>query len=393
MVGWLEPVSNSIGTRLFWRSPGRPGVLWWLPAGLIAELIRFMSNRSRRDVLKTAAVSAGALVVGAGQAQTDGPAAFQIDDQKPFRGQTRRLKITNRGRYVTSLIFAADYPTHFRLKPELYPVLTPAGYPVTDSHQYCFIHHQSIMSGHGRVRAGDGRVIDFYRKLNFPEPARADKWHTPERNLYQLGPSGMQEITRATWKTGAQATIDLTLDWRTRGQDSAVGETILTERRRYEISQAGPHTVIDHFATLGPAHGSAVLEADRHSFCGVRVNDLIDVEDGGTMLDSEGRRNPGGNYWDAEGDRRAPRWVDCTGKVGPATVGITLMGHPKNLRNEYYMQDWGLMEVSPALGHDVEFSAAKPFHFAARYVAHDGEISPAAADRLLRQFGEKRIGR
>ena len=41
------------------------------------------------------------------------------------------------------------------LKPELLPVCTPRGLPVTSSHQYCFIHHQSIMCGHGKVR-GDG---------------------------------------------------------------------------------------------------------------------------------------------------------------------------------------------------------------------------------------------
>lgn len=317
--------------------------------------------------------------------------AFAVDDQRPFRGQTRRLKITNEGRYVTSLIFSADYPTHFRLKPELYPLLTPAGYPVTDSHQYCFIHHQSAMSGHGRVRAADGRVFDFYRKLNFPESERTDRWHTKERNLYHLGPSGIQEITHARWTTGGAVQIDLRLNWRTRARNSATGESILSERRRYGIRQSGAHTIVDHFSELVPAAGTAVLEADRHSYCGVRVNDLIDVEDGGRMIDSEGRINPEGNYWDADGDRKAPRWIDCTGKIGAATAGIALMGHPENVRNEYYMQHWGLMEVSPALGHDVEFSADRPFRFAARYVAHDGELSAAGANALYAEFAGRSI--
>jgi hypothetical protein len=350
-----------------------------------------MPKLSRRTLLTSAAATAAAAAMTKGQAQTDEAAEFQVEDQTPFRGQTRRLKITNRDRYVTSLIFSVDYPTHFRLKPEFYPVLTPAGYPVTDSHQYCFIHHQSVMSGHGRVRAHDGRVIDFYRKLNFGESERADKWHTKERNLYHLGPSGIQLITKAEWQVGQQTTIDLALEWRTREQNSASGETILREHRRYEISQSGPHTIIDHFSQLIPVQGTAVLEADRHSFCGVRVHDLIDVEDGGTMLDSEGRQNPEGNYWDAAGERKAPGWIDCTGKIGAATAGITLMGHPANIRNEYYMQHWGLMEVSPVLGHDHEFSESEPFRFAARYVAHDGEMKPAAADRLLADFARKRI--
>ena len=322
------------------------------------------------------------------QTQADKPSHFQAELQEPFREQTQRLKITNHGRYVTSLIYSVDYPTHFRLKPEFYPVLTPAGFPVTDSHQYCFIHHQSIMCGHGRVRSEDGTVHDFYRKLNFPED-RDDKWHTPEKNLYQLGPSGIQRITESSWDGGELLSIDLTLEWQTRTQNSAVGETIVIEQRRYDVSQTGKYTIIDHFSRLVPAKGEAVLEADRHSFCGVRVSDLIDVEDGGAMTDSEGRENPDGNFWDAEGETRAPRWVDCTGKIGDATVGITLMGHPQNLRNEYYVRQWGLMEVSAMLGTDVPFSKAKPFEFAARYVAHDGEMDAATADQLCSEFGER----
>jgi len=346
-----------------------------------------MPEVSRRGFLTASATLGVASSSAFGAPAT--PASFAIEDQTPFRGQTRRLKITNSGRYVTSLIFSADYPTHFRLKPEFYPVLTPAGFPVTDSHQYCFIHHQSVMCGHGRVRTEDGRVIDFYRKLNFPEGARSDKWHTKERNLYHLGPSGIQEVEEAKWTGGAKAAIDLTLHWRTRERNSAKGETILVEQRRHEIHQTATHTIIDHFTTLVPAKGTAVLEADRHSFCGVRVNDLIDPEDGGTMRDSEGRVNPEGNYWDAEGERKAPKWIDCTGKIGGAAVGVALMGHRENVRNQYYMQGWGLMEVSPALGVDVSFSREEPFRFAARYVAHDGALDPRIANTLLADFGAK----
>lgn len=352
-----------------------------------------MPNLSRRNLLRsTAAASLPVALVGSSShSDAQEKAEFQVEDQQPFRAQTRRLKITNQGRYVTSLIFPTDYPTHFRLKPEFYPVLTPSGFPVTDSHQYCFIHHQSIMCGHGRVRAADGRVIDFYRKLNFAEEDRSDRWHTPERNLFQLGPSGIQQIVEAEWKIEETVTIDLKLEWKTRQPNSESGETVLVEQRRYEIAQAGNHTIIDHFTRLVPVKGTAVLEADRHSFCGVRVNDLIDVEDGGTMRDSENRKNPDGNYWDAEGDRKAPRWVDCTGRIGNALVGITLMGHPANVRNEYYVRDWGLLEVSATLGNEVSFSKDKPFFFAARYVAHDGEISDKSANMLFTEFGQKEI--
>lgn len=224
--------------------------------------------------------------------------------------------------------------------------------------------------------------------MDFPKDSRDDKWHTPEKNLYHLGPSGIQKITKSSWSGTEQLSIDLKLEWQTRERNSDQDETILFEDRSYNISQTENHTIIDHFSRLIPASGEAVFEADRHSFCGVRVNDLIDVDEGETMLDSEKRLNPDGNYWDAEGETKAPRWVDCTGKMGTAVVGMTLMGHPKNLRNEYYVRPWGLMEVSAILSKDVPFSKSKPFEFAARYVAHDGEMTAGSANQLYAEVEE-----
>ena len=110
-----------------------------------------MSRISRRRLL--AAGIGGASAAGLSSVTAATEDQYSVEDQVAFGGQTRRLKLTNRDRCIASLIFATDYPTHFRLKPELYPVCTPAGVPVTDSHQYCFIHHQSIMTGHGKCDA------------------------------------------------------------------------------------------------------------------------------------------------------------------------------------------------------------------------------------------------
>jgi len=345
-----------------------------------------MDEISRRAFAAGAASLAAGTWAATASGADGGPPDFAVEDQRPFGGQTRRLKVLNRGRYVTSLIFATDYPTHFRLKPELYPVLTPAGLPVTDTHSYCFIHHQSIMAGHGKVSVpGRERPVDFYRKLNFPQENREDTFRTAF-NLFDMGPSGIQLITSAEWEGGTSARIDLELEWRTRLWNDPGGETLLRERRRYLITQRGPLTLVDHFTLLAPVGPSAVLQADRHSFCGVRVNDLIDPEDGGLMRDSEGRVNPSGDYWDAEGERRAPRWIDCTGRIGGALGGIAMMGHPGNPRNQHYSREWGLMIVSPTLGDDLRITPEEPLRFAARCAAHDGELAPETADRLAEEF-------
>lgn len=315
-------------------------------------------------------------------------AAFAVEDQQPFRGQTRRLKITHGNRPVAALLFPTDYPTHFRLKPELHQVCTPDGVPVTGSHEFNFIHHQSIMCGHGRVQVeGDDRVVDFYRQLPFPDRARSDTWHTKTKNLFYLGPSGIQRVTDARWRVTDQLVIQLKLAWQTRELGRAEGDTLVMEERFYRITQRDQATMVDVFSQLKPAgHAVTLLPENDHGYLGVRVHDLIDVEDGGVMRDSEGRTNPTEHFRDATGERGIPRWVDCTGKIGNATVGMALMSHPANVRNEWYVREFGLLIVSAAQSAAVRITAESPFEFGARFVAHDGPLASETADQIHADF-------
>ena len=365
------------------------------------------------------ATSAAAVRLGPGRvfAAETPSGTFSIQDQDPWKNQTRRLKIARGGKPVASLIFPTDYPTHFRLKPELHGVCSPSGVPVTGSHEYCFIHHQSIMCGHGKVQVdGDSRVVDFYRQLPFPDAGRDDIHHrgSVNHNLYQIGPSGMQRITDARWRVKDHAVIRLELAWQTREIGREKGDTLVVEERFYRIAHTKWGTVIDLFSKLTPAGRALTLVPENdHGYIGMRVHDLIDVDDGGVMRDSEGR-DPNGyfrvasNRWNPkstanagktspppklsreEGERREPRWVDCTGRIGDATVGLTLMSHPANVRNEWYAREFGLIIVSAAQSGPVRVTAEKPFEFAARFVAHDGPLMPEAADRLHAEFATVR---
>ncbi len=320
--------------------------------------------------------------------------SWAVDDQQPFGGQTRRLKIRHGKQFIAALIFPTDYPTHFRLKPELYPLCTPSGVPVTGSHEYSFIHHQSVMCGHGGVIIeGEEEVIDFYRQLNFAQPNRSDPFRRGgPKNLFTEGPSGIQRVTAAQWTVAAgRLTIDLTLQWQTRRFNDERGETVVHERRRYAFLQQERATVVDLYTRLSPADRPIVLRADRHSLLGVRVHDLIDVEDGGTMIDSRGRTNPSGDYWDEVGERAAPRWIDCTGRIGPSTVGMCMLSHRANVRNQFYVREFGLMILSPTLGDDLRVTADQPLSFAGRFVAHDGPLDRDAADAWYRQFSEQKL--
>lgn len=350
-----------------------------------------MSRISRRRFLAAASATVAAGASACRTVAASDSDVYRVADEAPFGGQTRRLKLTRGGRFVTALIFATDYPTHFRLKPELFPVCTPRGLPVTGSHEYCFIHHQSISCGHGKVLVeGSDRAVDFFRKLPFPDPDRQDKWHRGF-NLFQMGPSGIQRVEKVRWSVDDRITVHLTLQWQTRERHQEAGRTLLVEQRRYDVFQQGAFTIIDQYSRLAAAGKPVTLVADRHSFAAVRVHDLIDVEDGGAMRDSEGRTDPEGTYCDQEGERKAPRWVDCSGTIGDNLVGVTLMGHPGNPRNQFYVRKYGMMEVSAMLDTDVRLTDDAPLAFAARFVAHDGPMADAAADRLYAEFSEQRL--
>jgi hypothetical protein len=335
------------------------------------------------------AVIAGAVPV-AGEAQDEAP-SFAAEDQVRFGGQLRRLKITNRGKFITALLFPTDYPTHFRLKPELFPFCTPKGMPVTGSHEYCFIHHQSLMAGHGKVKFADReQPLDFYRKLNFADEARADKYHRGF-NLFHMGPSGIQRITEAAWEVedgGASLRIDLEIAWQTRELHEEEGETLLVEKRSYRICEMLGATVVDSHSRIVPVEdgADAVFLADTHSFCGMRVHDLIDPEDGGRMLDSEGRSDLAGHYHEESGEKKAPRWIDCSGEIGGQEIGITMMAHPGNVRNQFYTRDSGIFVFSSALGTDVPVTKEQAFEYSCRHAAHDGAVSVERTENLFAAF-------
>jgi hypothetical protein len=333
--------------------------------------------------------------------------SFTVLDQKPWGNQTRRLKITSGRTPVASLIFPTDYPTHFRLKPELHHVCTPRGIEVTGSHEYCFVHHMSINCGHGKVQVeGDSRIVDFYRHLPFPDPKRRDP-HRPANttnNLLQLGPSGLQNITDAKWRAGDRVVIGLKLAWQTREMGRENGDVLAREERFYSIARAGTATVVDVFSKLMPAGRPVTLIPENdHGYLTVRVHDFIDADDGGVMRDSEGR-NPNGHFrfnskqWvskagtsaafsaEGTGDGPRPRWVDCTGVMADATVGMTLMSHPSNEKNEWYAREFGLMVLSGAQTVPLQITDEKPFQFAARYIAHDGPLDARVTDELHAAF-------
>ena len=73
-----------------------------------------------------------------------------------------------------------------------------------------------------------------------------------------------------------------------------------------------------------------------------RVTTPITVDNGGTMIDSQGRRN-GDGIWG-----KTAQWCDYSGAVDSRKIGMTLMCHPENFRPSWmHARDYGFIAANP----------------------------------------------
>ncbi len=75
---------------------------------------------------------------------------------------------------------------------------------------------------------------------------------------------------------------------------------------------------------------------------GTRVATAISVEEGGTMIDSQGRKN-GEQIWG-----NVAEWCDYSGIVQDQRIGMTIMCHPENFRRSWmHARDYGFIAANP----------------------------------------------
>ena len=73
-----------------------------------------------------------------------------------------------------------------------------------------------------------------------------------------------------------------------------------------------------------------------------RVTTPITVDNGGTMVDSQGRKN-GDGIWG-----KTAQWCDYSGAVDGRRIGMTLMCHPENVRPSWmHARDYGFIAANP----------------------------------------------
>lgn len=268
------------------------------------------------------------------------PARFPRVQLRPSRPVDGVVHVTVDGRPLTSA-----HDGRGARKPYLYPVLGPAGHPLTDlgkphdptgSHA----HHLSLWVGHGSAGGkdfwsmGGGTIVQEAVELQ------------------EDGPLFGVLRTRLAWTHGEKA--------------------ILRERRTWTFHATSPSfRLMDLELELSPpGDAPVVLGPTSFGLLSVRVAPTMTVVDGaGEITDAEGRVNERAVHL----GRAA--WIDLSGPVGPGErAGVALMDHPSNPGHPtaWHCRDDGWASAAVSKEGPVTIQPGTPLRLRYRVVLHRG---------------------
>jgi len=211
------------------------------------------------------------------------------------------------------------------VRPFFYPVFGPGGAAVTRNYPMQpgvtgeaedHPHHRSFYVAHGDVNGEDV----------WSETRGHGRQTQEEIVAVRSGPVAGVLETRNIW----------------RGADD---RPLVTDRRRYEFFAAGPDLRLLDVALAFHAEFGEVVFGD------TKEGGLLTFRVAGTMKGASGGciENAWGGIGETECRGKASPWVDYSGPVGDAVLGIAVMDHPMNLRHpsRWHVRDYGLFAVNP----------------------------------------------
>ncbi len=272
---------------------------------------------------------------------------MQIERQTPRF--FNRCMVRDGARPVMALNLGGSDKDLWLMRPCVHPLYTPAGLPVTEMGAHNFPHHKGIWIGHAKLNG-----VNFFHDL-----AEAG-WIVPVAESCQADAAGARMV--------------LELEWRDRR-----GTVLAAETRTHEVRRDGPAHVLDVVTTLHASHGALELGVDNHAWAGCRAIDALDCDDGGQMLDSEGRTSP-----DAVNGQQV-RWVCDSGRIGGQACGVALMAHPACAPVPVFARFYGTNLLNPTMYEPLAIAAGASWTFGARLAAFDG---PPDAARLNRWWAD-----
>lgn len=251
--------------------------------------------------------------------------------------------------------------TQGRMRNYLFPVMSPAGVVVTSESPADHPHHNSVWVGadhfNAHLPAAGGRTEEATYNFYIDDVFQG---RAPGRIL-ETGIDGQAQ-------GGNRFAVRQTLDWRGPQEWGAPdGRVLAREIRTTLLTIAENAVMIDVASALRPTDQAVTIGPTRHAWFGVRVAESMNVNEGGRLIDAEGRS---GGAQVSGG--RAP-WIDLSGGVGGGRrAGIAIFPDPRQRWDAWFATDWGTVAINPVLEQSRTVEAGEEALYAMRLLVHDG---------------------
>ncbi len=269
--------------------------------------------------------------------------------------KTHRRRLVWNGREIASF-------TQGAFRPYLYPVFTPAGFPVTTESPADHPHHHSMWIGvdhlHVLMPAAEGRTEEYTYNLYVNE------------NFQGRAPGRMVETSIEGKETASGFRVVQRIEWRGPAEWAAAdGRVLVNETRTWLFTPGERYHLIDVRSQITAAEWALTLGPTRHAYFNFRVAEALQVVRGGTIT------------------RNGDAWLDYSGHAGGGhTAGITLMPWARDNSWWWFATDWGVATAGPFRSEAKHLNAGETFALAARYIVHDGDAAAMPLAELHRDF-------
>ena len=303
-----------------------------------------------------------------------------MDGALDWVDEPHRFKVLHEGRLLTAYNKGnPQYGDFFKAFPNIEPVHTLSGLPVTASGAANFNHHKSVFLGLGRLN-GHNFYHDCYPRFAAYRPfpsgdiVQVDAQVRGERDAIVLA-------ARNEWVPKVDVPAPLRQFFApAEGTDGSEPERVCTEHRTVRFALAPGCYTIDVDSEFEATDGELHFGQDGHSYLGVRVADAIDEEDGGLVTDSAGRSG-----CDAINEQVAD-WVDYSGSTRRARAGHRGHEPPGQPPDPVSGACLRVLRPSPFFATDHRLPSGERLLFRYRVVVHDGDASAVDLPRLFDEF-------
>lgn len=186
---------------------------------------------------------------------------------------------------------------------------------------------------------------------------------------------------------GKQGVIAATMDW-----VDNTGRKVLVQKQQVVIHGDATRRYMDWTVALTPVDHEVTFRDTKEGMFGIRLATPLKEDIGGLISNSTGATKEK-NCWGKKAE-----WVDYSGTLNGAKVGVTMMDHPKNLRHPttWHVRAYGLFAANPfglkdftgdkSQDGSYRLTPGKDLVFRYRVLIHPGDAGQAALAKEYEEY-------